>query len=53
MSYNFPTDKEIDSCFCGIIENMEHIYDCEQLNPEKEKHDIVILYQYIEETILK
>ena len=36
ISYNFPKNKVIDRCFCGQIEDMEHIYNCEQLNPEKQ-----------------
>ena len=37
ISYNFPHKNEIDRCLCGMTENMEHIYLCEMLNPEKPK----------------
>ena len=37
ISYNFSHKKEIDQCFCGQTETMEHIYLCEIFNTEKPK----------------
>ena len=34
---NFPKTKEETKCFCGKIENMNHIYECEMLESEKER----------------
>ena len=34
---NFPKAKEETICFCGKIENMNHIYECEMLDCEKER----------------
>ena len=37
ISYNFSNKKGIERCFCGMTENMEHIYLCDLFNPEKPK----------------
>ena len=34
---NFPKTKEETICFCGKIETMNHIYECEILVSEKER----------------
>ena len=34
---NFPKTKEETICFCGKVENMNHIYECEMLENEKER----------------
>ena len=32
---NFKTNTSSETCVCGHSENMEHIYNCEKLKPEK------------------
>ena len=34
---NFPKSKQKSICFCGDIEDMKHIYECEILRSEKER----------------
>ena len=33
---NFPNKMSKDLCFCGHVENQEHIYSCKILNEKKE-----------------
>ena len=44
ISYNFPNNKEIENCLCGQLENMEHIYNCQNLNPEKPELEYKYLF---------
>ena len=37
ITYNFPNNKNIETCPCGQKENMEHIYLCKILNKGKEQ----------------
>ena len=32
ISVNFPNKKPIETCSCGTLETMEHIYTCEKWN---------------------
>ena len=45
INANFPTKNEVDICFCGSTENMQHIYSCELLNSEKEDLSYNCLYK--------
>jgi hypothetical protein len=35
ISENLPSNQEIEKCWCGEIESMEHIYMCKEFNDEE------------------